>query len=75
MKNIDTEITNYVVEHHFKELTERLLRLWEQECKSTEARAKDEFEKKGQWFKENWIVVKEIKSQKISHMKETMNLK
>ena len=58
IKNIDTEITNYVAEHHSKELTEKLLKHWEQECKSTEARAKDEFEKKVEWFKENWMVEK-----------------
>ena len=32
IKNIDTEITNYVAEHHSKELTENLLKNWEQEC-------------------------------------------
>ena len=47
-----------MVDHHSKELTQKLLRYWEQECKSTEARAKDEFEKKVQWFKENWMVEK-----------------
>ena len=58
IKSIDTEITNYVAEHHSKELTEKLLKHWEQECKSTEARAKDEFEKKAEWFKENSMVEK-----------------
>ena len=58
IKSIDTEITNYVAEHHSKELTEKLLKHWEQECTSTEARAKDEFEKKVEWFKENWMVEK-----------------
>ena len=47
-----------MVEHHSKELTQKLLRYWEQEYKSTEARAKDEFEKKVEWFKENWMVEK-----------------
>ena len=42
--------------HHPKELTEKLLKHWEQECKSTEARAKDKFEKKVEWFKQNWMV-------------------
>ena len=46
IKNIDTEITNYVAEHHSKELTEKLLKHWEQGCKSAETRAKDESEKK-----------------------------
>ena len=32
IKNIDTEITNYVAEHHSEELTENLLKNWEQEC-------------------------------------------
>ena len=41
----------YVAEHHSKELTEKLLKYWEQECKSTETRAKDEFEKKVEWLK------------------------
>ena len=58
IKNVDTEITNYVAEHHSKELTEKLLKYWEQECASTEARAKDDFEKKVEWFKENWMVEK-----------------
>ena len=58
IKNIDTEITNYVAEHHSKELTEKLLKHWEQKCTSTEARGKDEFEKKVEWFKENWMVEK-----------------
>ena len=35
-----------MAEHHSKKLTGKLLRHWGQECKSTEARAKDEFEKK-----------------------------
>ena len=39
--------------HHSKELTEKLLKDWEQERKSTEVGAKDEFEKKVEWFKEN----------------------
>ena len=38
IKSIDTEITNYVVEHQSKELTEKLLKHWGQECKSKEAR-------------------------------------
>ena len=58
IKNIDTEITNYVAEHHSKELTEKLLKHWEQECKWTEANAKNVFEKKVEWFKENWMVEK-----------------
>ena len=58
IKNINTEITNYVAEHHSKELTEKLLKHWEQECKSTETKAKDEIEKKVEWFKENWMVEK-----------------
>ena len=37
---------------------EKFLKHWEEECKSTEARAKDEFEKKVEWFKENWMVEK-----------------
>ena len=53
IKNTDAEITNYVPEHHSKELTKKLLRHWEKEYKSTEARAKHEFEKKVEWFKEN----------------------
>ena len=31
IKIIDTEIRNYVAEHHSKELTEKLLKHWEQE--------------------------------------------
>ena len=47
-----------MAEHHSKELTEKLLKHWEQKCTSTEARAKDEFEQKVEWFKENWMVEK-----------------
>ena len=53
MKNIYTETTNCVAKHHYKKLTEKLLRHCEQESKSTEARAKDNFEKKLEWFKES----------------------
>ena len=53
MKNIYAEITNFVAEHHNKKLREKLLRHCEQESKSTEARAKDNFEKKLEWFKES----------------------
>ena len=53
INNIDTEITNHVAAHRSKDLTEKLLKDWEQECKSTEVGAKDEFEKKVEWFKEN----------------------
>ena len=68
IKNIDTEITNYVAEYHSKEFTEKLLKHWEQKCKLTEARAKDEFEKKVEWFKENWKVEKaNQKPQNLSH--------
>ena len=67
IKNVDTEITNYVAEHHSKELTEKLLKYWEQECASTEARAKDDFEKKVEWFKENWMVEKTHKPQNLLH--------
>ena len=45
-----------MVEHHSQELTDKLLRYWEQECKSTEARAKEDFVKKVEWFKEHWMV-------------------
>ena len=58
IENIGTEITNYVAEHHSKELTEKLLKHWKQKCKSTEARAKDEFEKKVELFQGNWIAEK-----------------
>lgn len=47
-----------MAEPHPKELTEKLSRYWEQECKSTEARAKKEFENKFEWSKENWMVEK-----------------
>ena len=53
IKNIDTEIKNYVAEHHSKELTEKLSKHQEQECKSTDTRAKEEFEIKVKWVKEN----------------------
>ena len=43
---------------------------WEQECKSTEARAKDEFEKTVEWLKENWIAEKvDQKPQNLSHVR------
>ena len=32
IKSIDTEIMNYVAEHHSKEFTEKLLKHWEQKC-------------------------------------------
>ena len=35
IKNITTEITNHAAKHHSKELTEKMLRYWERECKST----------------------------------------
>ena len=61
-------MTNYVTEYHSKKLTEILLRHWEQQCKSTEARAKDESEKNTEWFKENWMVGKASqKPQNLSH--------
>ena len=47
-----------MVEHHSKELTEKLLRHWEHQCKSAEARGKDKFLKKVEWFTENWMVEK-----------------
>ena len=51
--------------HHSKELTEKSLKHWEQEYKSTEARDKDESEKKVEWFKENWMVEKTHKPQNL----------
>ena len=68
--------------HHSKELTGKLLKHSEQERKSTEARAKDEFQKKVEWFKENWMVEKtHHKPQNLLHernseykMKERRNL-
>ena len=60
--------TKYVAEHHSKDLTEQILRHWAQECKSTEARAKNDFEKKVEWFKETWMVEKaNQKPQNLSH--------
>ena len=56
MKNIYTEITNCVAEHHSKKLTVKLLKHWKQERKSTEFMEKDEFKKREEWFKENWKV-------------------
>ena len=51
IKNTDAEITSYVKEHHSQELMEEVLWQWEKECKLTEVREKDEFEKKVEWFK------------------------
>ena len=42
-------------EQHSKE---KLLKLGEQESKSTKTRAKNDFEKKVEWFIENWMVEK-----------------
>ena len=56
-----------MAEHHPKELTEKLLKHWEQECTSKEARAKDEFEKKVECFKENWMIEKTHKPQNLLH--------
>ena len=68
VKNIDAEIAHHVAEPHAKELTENLLKHWEQECKSPEARAKDEFEKEVEWFKENYMVeIANPKPQNLSH--------
>ena len=68
IKDINTEVSNHVAEHHSKKLTEKLLKHWEQERNSTEARPKDEFEKKVEWFKENWMVEKaNQKPQNLSH--------
>ena len=51
--------------HHSKE---NLLRQWQQECKPTETKAKDQFEKKVECFNENWMVVKANQNHQISHM-------
>ena len=59
---MNAEITNYVAEPHPKELTEKLSRHREQECKSTEAR----MSLKVKWLK---------KPHKISQMKEAMKTK
>ena len=76
VKNIDAEIAHHVAEPHAKELTENLLKHWEQECKSPEARAKDEFEKKVQWFKENYMVeIANPKPQNLSHKYEIKDKK
>ena len=75
MKNIYAEITNFVAEYHDKKLTEKLLRHCEQESKSTEARAKDNFEKKLEWFKESWMVKKPNQKPQNLPMKETINIK
>ena len=60
IKTTYAEITNYLAEHHSKELTENLLRPLEQECKLTEARDKGKLDRKVEWFKENWVVEKTI---------------
>lgn len=70
IKNITTEITNHVAKQHSKELTEKMLRYWERECKSTEkcnANLKRKYNgsKRTRWLK------KPIKNHKISYMKET----
>ena len=54
-----------MAERYSKELAQKLLKHWEQDCKSTEARAKDECEKKVEWVKENWIVEKTHKQQNL----------
>lgn len=60
IKTIYAEIKNYLVEHYSKELTKNLLRPLEQECKLIEARDKGKFDRKVEWFKENWVVEKTI---------------
>ena len=57
-KIIDIVITNYVA----------VMKALGKKCKSTESRAKDEFEKKVEWFKENWMFEKANQNHKISHL-------
>ena len=65
---IYAEITNYLAEHHSKELTKNLLRLLEQECKLIEARDKGKFDRKAEWFKETGLLKKQFKKPKnLSH--------
>ena len=64
-----------MAEHHSKELTEKLLKHWEHECRSKEAGAKDEFEKKVEWLKKTRWLKKQIRNHKIFNTKETMNKK
>ena len=68
IKNIDTERTNYVAEHHSKELTEKLLKHWEQAFKSTETRAKVSLKRK-YWLKKKKMVVEKVhkKPQNLPH--------
>ena len=66
-----TEIINYLVEHHSKELAENLLRPWELESKSTEDTAENEFKKKAEWFTENWMIKK--RNQKTKYLSHERN--
>ena len=50
-KNINAEIRIYVVDHNSEILTEKFLRHWERENKSTEFRGKVELQKEVGWFK------------------------
>ena len=53
--------------------SQKIFRSCEQDCRSTECRAKDEREQKVEWFKGE--KTQKHKNYKISHMKKTMNIK
>ena len=82
-KNINAEIRIYVVDHNSEILTEKLLRHWERENKSTEFRGKVELQKEVGWFKglDSWkksITTKSFirkKTKTKQNQKKTMNIK
>ena len=82
-KNINAEIRIYVVDHNSEILTEKLLRHWERENKSTEFRGKVELQKEVGWFKglNSWkksITTKSFirkKTKTKQNQKKTMNIK
>ena len=61
VKQIDNEMTNLIKSSFSEKIAIILLEQWTKQCQTGELKPKQEFSKKEQWFKENWMSVSKSK--------------
>ena len=61
VKQIDNALTNLIKSSFNEKIVIILQEQWTKQCQTAEHKSKQEFSKKEQWFKENWMSVCESK--------------
>ena len=71
ISDIDTEIISFITKNNAKDVSARLIEMWQTECMDQENQAKNKFDAKEEWFLENWLIERNEETEKTSEKKET----